>query len=160
MENITSFMDITDGSMDGSAGFDCEDLTNNGLYMIFIGYLYPMLSPTIRAYMKDMLVSIKNVGKVTGQVVSLTEFGFTKLQDIKSNKDMVDFISRVCKNKDLNVFKNQIIDCAWSFSGDTDNGKKENMEQSWKKLLNELDKFHALNIMNRTTNHSPEKLRP
>ena len=119
-----------------------------------------MLSPTIRAYMKDMLVSIKNVGKVTGQVVSLTEFGFTKLQDIKSNKDMVDFISRVCKNKDLNVLKNQIIDCAWSFSGDTDNGKKENMEQSWKKLLNELDKFHALNIMNRTTNHSPEKLRP
>ena len=151
MENITSFMDITDGS----TSFDCEDLTNNGLYMIFIGYLYPMLSPTIRAYIKDTLVTIKNVGKVTGQVVSLTEFGFSKLQGIKSNKDMVDFISRVCKNKDLNVLQNQIIDCAWSFSGDTDNGKKENMEQSWKKLLNDLDRFHDLNIRDRTTVHRP-----
>ena len=151
MENITSFMDITDGS----TSFDCEDLTNNGLYMIFIGYLYPMLSPTIRAYMKDTLVTIKNVGKVTGQVVSLTEFGFSKLQGIKSNEDMVDFIGRVCKNKDLNVLPEQIMDCAWSFSGDTDNGKKENMEQSWKKLLNELDRIHDLNIMNRTTEHRP-----
>jgi len=151
MENITSFMDITDGS----TSFDCEDLTNNGLYMIFIGYLYPMLSPTIRAYMKDTLVTIKNVGKVTGQVVSLTEFGFSKLQGIKSNEDMIKFIERVCKNKDLNVLPEQIMDCAWSFSGDTDNGKKENMEQSWKKLLNELDRIHDLNIMNRTTEHRP-----
>ena len=151
MENITSFMDITDGS----TSFDCEDLTNNGLYMIFIGYLYPMLSPTIRAYMKDTLVTIKNVGKVTGQVVSLTEFGFSKLQGIKSNEDMIKFIERVCKNKDLNVLPEQIMDCAWSFSGDTDNGKKENMEQSWKKLLNELDRIHDLNIMNRTTVHRP-----
>ena len=150
-KNITSFMDITDGS----TSFDCEDLTNNGLYMIFIGYLYPMLSPTIRAYMKDTLVTIKNVGKVTGQVVSLTEFGFSKLQGIKSNEDMIKFIERVCKNKDLNVLPEQIMDCAWSFSGDTDNGKKENMEQSWKKLLNELDRIHDLNIMNRTTEHRP-----
>ena len=92
---------ITDGSMDGSAGFDCEDLTNNGLYVIFIGYLYPMLSPTIRTYMKDMLVTIKNVGKVTGQVVSLTEFGFTKLQGIKSNKECYADLSyfRQCQRK-------------------------------------------------------------
>ena len=97
MENITSFMDITDGS----AGFDCEDLTNNGLYMIFIGYLYPMLSQTVRSYMKDVLVSINNVWKVTGQIVSLTEFGFSKLQGIKSNDEMINFIKRICKIKDL-----------------------------------------------------------
>lgn len=150
MENITNFIENVDGS---TTGFDCEDLTNNGLYMIFIGYLYPMLSPTLRSYMKDIVVTIKNVGKVSGQVVSLTEFGFSKLQGIKSNEEMINFIERVCKNKDLNVLPKQILNCAWSFSGDTDGGKRENTEQSWNKLLNELDKLHQLNIMDKTTNH-------
>ena len=150
MENITNFIENVDGS---TTGFDCEDLTNNGLYMIFIGYLYPMLSPTLRSYMKDVLVSIKNVGKVTGQIVSLTEFGFSKLQGIKSNDEMINFIKRICKNKDLNVLPKQIMDCAWSFSGDTEEGKRENTEQSWNKLLNELDRLHQLNIMDKTANH-------
>ena len=150
MENITNFIENVDGS---TTGFDCEDLTNNGLYMIFIGYLYPMLSPTVRSYMKDVLVSIKNVGKVTGQIVSLPEFGFSKLQGIKSNDEMINFIKRICKNKDLNVLPKQIMDCAWSFSGDTEEGKRENTEQSWNKLLNELDRLHQLNIMDKTANH-------
>ena len=150
MENITDYIENVDGS---TTGFDCEDLTNNGLYMIFIGYLYPMLSPTVRSYMKDVLVSIKNVGKVTGQIVSLTEFGFSKLQGIKSNDEMINFIKRICKNKDLNVLPKQIMDCAWSFSGDTEEGKRENTEQSWNKLLNELDRLHQLNIMDKTANH-------
>jgi hypothetical protein len=151
MDNITSFTTNT------GENFDCEDLTNNGLYMIFIGYLYPMLSPTLRSYMKDAIVTIKNVGKVTGQIVSLTEFGFSKLQDIKSNAEMVKFIERVCINKDFRVLPGQIVECAWNFSGDTEGGRRENMEQSWKKLLNELDKLHALNIMDRT---SPRNRRP
>ena len=150
MENITDYIENVDGS---TTGFDCEDLTNNGLYMIFIGYLYPMLSPTVRSYMKDVLVSIKNVGKVTGQIVSLTEFGFSKLQGIKSNDEMINFIKRICKNKDLNVLPKQIMDCAWSFSGDSEEGKRENTEQSWNKLLNELDRLHQLNIMDKTANH-------
>ena len=150
MENITDYIENVDGS---TTGFDCEDLTNNGLYMIFIGYLYPMLSPTVRSYMKDVLVSIKNVGKVTGQIDSLTEFGFSKLQGIKSNDEMINFIKRICKNKDLNVLPKQIMDCAWSFSGDTEEGKRENTEQSWNKLLNELDRLHQLNIMDKTANH-------
>ena len=58
-----------------------------------------MFSPTIRSYMKDMFIHVKNVGKVTGEIVSLTEFGFTKVQKIKSLEDMASFIERVCKNK-------------------------------------------------------------
>ena len=60
MENFTNTTIITNTSL------DCEDLTNNGLYMIFIGYIYPMFSPTIRSYM-IIFIHVKNVGKVTGK---------------------------------------------------------------------------------------------
>ena len=145
MENITF-----NETLISTNSIDCEDLTNNGLYMIFIGYIYPLLSPTFRTYMKDLFVTIKTAGKVSGQVVSLTEFGFSKLQDIKSNEDMVKFIERMCKNKNLKLLPKQVIECAWSFSGDDDNGKKESLEQSWKKLLKELDRLHKLNIVDKT----------
>tara|TARA_Y100000996_G_C22447551_1_gene612440 strand:+ start:199 stop:651 length:453 start_codon:yes stop_codon:yes gene_type:complete len=148
--NIT---EITNNTI-SSTLFNCEDLTNNGLYMIFIGYLYPMLSPTIRNYIKDMFINIKNVGKITGQVVSLTEFGFSKLQGIKSNEDMIKFIERICNNKNMKITINEIKECAWSFSGDTDNGKKPNMEQSWNKLLNELDRLHTLNNLNKSVENN------
>lgn len=146
MENITF-----NETLISTNSIDCEDLTNNGLYMIFIGYIYPLLSPTFRTYMKDLFVTIKTAGKVSGQVVSLTEFGFSKLQDIKSNEDMIKFIERMCKNKKLKVLPKQAIDCAWCFSGDDDNGKKESLEQSWKKLLKELDRLHKLNIVDKTS---------
>jgi hypothetical protein len=146
MENITF-----NETLISTNSIDCEDLTNNGLYMIFIGYIYPLLSPTFRTYMKDLFVTIKTAGKVSGQVVSLTEFGFSKLQDIKSNEDMIKFIERMCKNKNLKVLPKQAIDCAWCFSGDDDNGKKESLEQSWNKLLKELDRLHKLNIVDKTS---------
>ncbi len=146
MENITF-----NETLISTNSIDCEDLTNNGLYMIFIGYIYPLLSPTFRTYMKDLFVTIKTAGKVSGQVVSLTEFGFSKLQDIKSNEDMIKFIERMCKNKKLKVLPKQAIDCAWCFSGDDDNGKKESLEQSWNKLLKELDRLHKLNIVDKTS---------
>ena len=104
MENITF-----NETLISTNSIDCEDLTNNGLYMIFIGYIYPLLSPTFRTYMKDLFVTIKTAGKVSGQVVSLTEFGFSKLQDIKSNEDMVKFIERMCKNKNLKVLPKQVV---------------------------------------------------
>ena len=34
------------------------------------------------------------------------------------------------------------------------NGKKENMQQTWKKLVSELDKLSMLNNMNRTNKSS------
>ena len=142
MENITEIIGTEND-------INCPDLTNNGLYLIFVGYLLPLLSPTMRIYLKDVLVNLKNCGKVTGQVVSLTEFGFSKVQNINSNEEMIKFIERVCLNKDFNLLPQQIVDCAKSFSGD---GGGE--EGSWNKLLKEVDKLHARNIMARS---SPRK---
>ena len=62
---------------------------------------------------------------------------------------MVDFIERLCKNKNLTVLPKQVLECAWGFSGDNDNGKK-GLEQSWKKLLKELDRSHELNKIDKT----------
>lgn len=135
MDNFTNSTIITNTSV------NCEDLTSNGLYMIFIGYIYPMFSPTIRSYMKDMFIHVKNVGKVTGEIVSLTEFGFTKVQKIKSLEDMASFIERVCKNKHLSVMKDECLECAKSFAGDG-----EFNEGSWNKMLVEIEKLHKKNI--------------
>ena len=52
---------------------DCEELTNNGLYLIFIGYLLPLLSPKVRDYGTELLSKFRNAGKVAGDLVSLTE---------------------------------------------------------------------------------------
>lgn len=142
MENITEIIGTEND-------INCPDLTNNGLYLIFVGYLLPLLSPTMRIYLKDLFINFKNCGKVTGQVVSLTEFGFSKVQNINSNEEMIKFIERICVNKELNLLPQQIVDCAKSFSGDGDG-----FEGSWNKLLKEVDKLHARNIMARS---SPRK---
>ena len=139
MENITTFTEVSSTS----GGFDCEDITNSGFYMIFIGYVYPLLSPTIRNYMKDMFVHVKNVGKVTGEIVSLTEFGFTKLQKIHNIEDMAKFIERVSKNKNLSIMKDDLVECAKSYAG----GEGHN-EGSWNSLLDNLEKLHKKNIDN------------
>mgnify|MGYP001348329692 CR=1 FL=1 len=131
--NITSY--ITTNTI------DCEDLTNNGLYMIFIGYIYPLISPTMRAYMKDIFIHVKNVGKVSGEIVSLTEFGFTKVQKIHNLEDMATFIERICKNKNLKVMKDECLECAKSFAG----GEGLN-EGSWNKLLAELEDLHSKKV--------------
>jgi len=143
MENITTFTEISSTS----GGFDCEDITNSGFYMIFIGYVYPLLSPTIRNYMKDMVIHVKNVGKVTGEIVSLTEFGFTKLQKIKNIEDMAKFIERVSKNKNLSIMKDDIIECAKSYAG----GEGHN-EGSWNSMLDNLEKLHKKNISSKVSN--------
>lgn len=130
---------------------DCEDLTNNGLYLIFVGYVLPLLSPKVRNYGKEVLSTIKNLGNIAGNVVSLTEFGFEKIQDLNNNQEMVNFIQRLCTIKDFKILPNQMIDLAWKFSGDTDNGKKEHMQQTWKKLFSEIDQLSTLNKMDKTT---------
>ena len=143
MENITNVTEV----LSTSGIFDCEDITNNGLYMIFIGYVYPLLSPTIRNYMKDIFIHVKNVGKVTGEIVSLTEFGFTKLQKIKNIEDMSKFIERVSKNKNLSIMKDDIMECAKSYAG----GEGHN-EGSWNSMLDNLEKLHKKNISSKVGN--------
>ena len=143
---------FTDNSWNNSSEtMDCNDLTNNGLYLIFVGYIVPLLSPKIRSYGKEVLSTIKNLGNIAGDVVSVTEFGFEKVQELSKNGEMVNFIQRVCTTKDLNVLPSQMIDLAWKFSGDTDNSKKEHIQQTWKKLLSELEIMNTLNIMDKTT---------
>jgi len=134
--------------------FDCNELTNNGLYLIFIGYLMPLLSPKIRDYGREVLTSFRNMGNIAGDMVSVTEFGFEKIQELSDNNEMVQFIQRVSDKKNINVFSSQIQEIAWSFSGDTQNGKKDNKQETWKKLLTELERASILNKMDKTNKNS------
>jgi hypothetical protein len=91
--------------------------------------------------MKDIFIHVKNVGKVSGEIVSLTEFGFTKVQKIHNLEDMATFIERICKNKNLKVMKDECLECAKSFAG----GEGFN-EGSWNKLLVELEDLHSKKV--------------
>lgn len=147
MDNLTDVL-ISSESW-SSELINCEDLTNNGLYFIFTGYVLPLLSPKVRSYIKEVICHIKNFGNVSGKVVSVTEYGFEKVQKLSNNGDMVDFIMNVCNKKNINVTADELVELAWSFSGDTDNGKKEGVEQTWNKLMKEIDRIHALKLSNK-----------
>lgn len=142
MENIT-------GSWNENT-INCEDLTNNGLYMIFVGYVLPFLSPKVRNYGKEILCSLKNAGKVAGNLVSLTEYGFEKVQGLKNNNEMIDFLTELSDRKDYKLLTSQISDLAWKFSGDTDKGKKEGLTQTWKRLEEEINNLRVQNKMDKT----------
>ena len=86
----------TDGSWD-NLDISCEEITNHWLYFIFSGYLVPLISPKIRGYFHEFINSCKN-NEITGKIVTLTEFGFEKIQDIESNHEMKNFIRRICIN--------------------------------------------------------------
>ena len=129
---------------------DCEELTNNGLYLIFVGYLLPLLSPKVRDYGKEILSKFRNAGKVAGDLVSLTEFGFEKIQDLTDNKEMMKFIEKYCDNKKINILPSQLEELSWYFSGDTDNDKKEGKQETWKRLLSKLNNLSELNKMDKT----------
>ena len=101
MENITDY-----SSSSWDSGIDCEDLTNNGLYIIFVGYLLPLLSPKMRNYGREVLSHMKNLGKVTGDIVSVTEFGFEKIQDLSNNSEMSHFIQKVFDKKKIDITLN------------------------------------------------------
>jgi hypothetical protein len=154
MENATLFS--SDSWSNGSEkNLDCNDLTNNGLYLIFVGYLLPLLSPKVRDYGKETLSAFRNMGRVSSELVSLTEFGFDKIQGLSNNDEMSAFIQRLSDQKNMNVLSIQIKEIAWSFSGDTHHGK-DNRQETWKKLLNELDRVSILNKMDRTN----KKIKP
>ena len=131
---------------------DCNEITNNGLYLILVGYLLPLISPKIRSYCLEGLTFFRNAGRVAGDLVSLTEFGFEKIQDLSDNKEMIRFIQKMCDTKKLNILPGQIAELAWNFSGDTDNDNGENKQETWKKLLSELNKLEELNKMDNANN--------
>ena len=135
MENITEY---SSSSWD-SGSIDCEDLTNNNLYILFVGYVVPLLSPRVRNYGRELLSHLKNAGKVAGDIVSVTEYGFEKIQDLSNNGEMVQFIQKVCDKKKIDVTMAEIKELSWRFSGDTANGKRESIQQTWKSLLNNLN---------------------
>ena len=68
----------------------CDDLTNHGLYFVFSGYVLPLISPRVRDWLKETLNSLKN-NKIGGHIVTLTEFGFNKIQDIENNDEMKEY---------------------------------------------------------------------
>ena len=76
----------------------CENVTNHWLYFVFTGYLLPIISPRVRDWFKETINSIKN-SQVGGKVVTLTEYGFDKIQDIENDSEMKEFIKRMVKSK-------------------------------------------------------------
>ena len=115
----------------------CESVTNHWLYFIFSGYLLPLISPRVRDFIKDKLSSLRN-GEITGQLVSLTEFGFEKIQDIEDNEEMKDYIRRLSNNKNPGLLYTEetIEKLSWLFSGDKDG---TGIQQTWKKLNKLID---------------------
>ena len=115
----------------------CEEITNHWLYFIFSGYLLPLISPRVRDWLKETLNSIKN-SSVGGKVVTLTEYGFNKIQDIEDNKEMKEYIRRLCKEKNPELFySEESLDMlAKLFSGDE---KNNGISQTWKKLNKIID---------------------
>ena len=105
---MNNFTDYSSSWVDSNNSIDCNDLTNNGLYLIFVGYVLPLLSPKVRSYGIEILSTIKNLGNVAGSIVSLTEFGFEKVQELSNNGEMINFIQRVCMVNDLNVLPNDL----------------------------------------------------
>ena len=116
----------------------CENVTNHWLYFVFTGYLLPLISPRVRDWMKETINSLKN-NKVTGQLVTLTEFGFNKIQDIQSDEEMKEFIKRISKSRrpGLLIQEKMYEKLAEEFSG-KGGGK------SWRYLINIIDNSHNI----------------
>ena len=76
----------------------CENITNHWLYLVFSGYLLPLISPRVREWLKETLNSLKS-NDITGELVTLTEYGFNKIQDIENDEEMKEFIKRMVKSR-------------------------------------------------------------
>ncbi len=118
----------------------CENVTNHWLYFVFTGYLLPLVSLRVRDWIKETVNSLKN-NKVTGQLVTLTEFGFNKIQDIQSDEEMKQFIKRFSKSRRPGLLiQEKIYDkLAEEFSG-KGGGK------SWRYLIKVIDNSHNIGI--------------
>ena len=116
----------------------CEEVTNHWLYFVFTGYLLPIVSPRVRDWIKETVNSLKS-NKVTGQLVTLTEFGFNKIQDIESDEEMKSFIKRISNSRRPGLLiQEKVYDkLAEEFSG-KDGGK------SWRYLIKVIDNSHNI----------------
>ena len=116
----------------------CENVTNHWLYFVFTGYLLPILSPRVRDWFKETINSLRN-NKLTGEIVTLTEYGFNKIQDIEDDKEMKDFIKRICKSRRPGLLiQDKMYDkIAEEFSG-KGGGK------SWRYLIKLIDNSHNI----------------
>ena len=116
----------------------CENVTNHWLYFIFTGYLLPIVSPRVRDWFKETINSIKN-SEVGGKVVTLTEYGFDKIQDIENDSEMKEFIKRIFKSKRprLLIQEKMYDKLAEEFSG-KGGGK------SWRYLMKVINDSHNI----------------
>ena len=116
----------------------CENVTNHWLYFVFTGYLLPLVSPRVRDWLSETINSIKN-SEVGGKVVTLTEYGFDKIQDIENDSEMKEFIKRICKSRRPGlVIQDKMFDkLTEEFSG-KGGGK------SWRYLIKFIDNSHNL----------------
>ena len=89
---------FTDSGSWSESIISCEGITNHWLYFIFSGYLLPLISPKVRRFVNEQINSLRN-NEITGKIVTLTEFGFDKIQDIQKNGEMKNFIRRICIEK-------------------------------------------------------------
>ena len=137
-------MNFTDGSDSYSSVLVyedlCENITNHWLYVIFTGYLLPILSPRVRNFTKEFVNGLKN-NEITGKVVTLTEFGFQKIQDIEDNHEMKNFVRRMCIEKKIEYDEDNIDKIAWLFSGDSDE-THNSITQTWTKLNKVLEELN------------------
>ena len=132
MDGSWSWEEFTNSTDLLSSSNVCEEVTNHWLYFIFSGYLLPLISPRVRDWLKERLNSLKN-SSVGGNIVTLTEYGFQKIQDIENNDEMKEYIKRLCKSKNPNLIYSEesIEKLSKLFSGDE---KINGLAQSWKKL--------------------------
>ncbi len=146
-------MNSTDGSYSSDIVDDnlCESVTNHWLYLIFTGYLLPIVSPRVRNFTKEFLNSLRN-NKITGKVVTLTEYGFEKIQSIEENDEMKNFIARLCIDKNIQFDEETIHEISWLFSGDS-NEYHDSITQTWTKLNKVLEELKINEI-------EKESLRP
>ena len=116
----------------------CENVTNHWLYFVFTGYLLPIVSPRVRDWFKETINSLRN-NKLTGEIVTLTEYGFNKIQDIEDNKEMKNFIKRLCKSRrpELLIQDKMYDKIVEEFSG-KGGGK------SWRYLIKLIDNSHNI----------------
>ena len=85
----------------------------------------------------------RNAGKVAGDMVSLTEFGFEKIQNIENNNEMKNFIRRICIEKKIEYDEELIDKAAWLFSGDNDENH-QSIKQTWKRLNETIENIQKL----------------
>ena len=143
---INKNMNFTDGS--GSDSYSsvlvyedlCENITNHWLYLIFTGYLLPILSPRVRNFTREFVNGLKN-NEITGKVVTLTEFGFQKIQEIENNHEMKNFVRRMCIEKKIEYDEDSIDKIAWLFSGDSDE-THNSITQTWTKLNKVMEELN------------------